>query len=115
MVSNTVFELIVWHALEERDKILAKADDNFDAVRFAEVEEIVLHNDGYTAEARAASILEGLGIPVQVHPNALSTLSGGFKLRVLLAQVLASQPDVSSNGSKNSPVCRNSAGPRRFA
>jgi ATPase subunit of ABC transporter with duplicated ATPase domains len=84
----------LWHALEERDKILAKADENFDAVRFAEVEEIVLHNDGYTAEARAASILEGLGIPTQVHTNALSTLSGGFKLRVLLAQVLASQPDV---------------------
>ena len=86
--------LELWHALEERGKILAKAEEDFDAVRFTEVEEIVLHNDGYTAEARAASILEGLGIPAQVHNNALSTLSGGFKLRVLLAQVLASQPDV---------------------
>jgi ATPase subunit of ABC transporter with duplicated ATPase domains len=85
--------LELWFALEEREKILAKADENFDAARFAEVEEIVQHNDGYTAEARAASILEGLGIPTQVHKNALSTLSGGFKLRVLLAQVLASQPD----------------------
>ena len=37
-------------------------------------------------------ILEGLGIPAEVHGNELSTLSGGFKLRVLLAQVLASKP-----------------------
>jgi ATPase subunit of ABC transporter with duplicated ATPase domains len=86
--------LELWQALEEREKILAKAEEDFDADRFAEVEEIVLHNDGYTAEARAGGILEGLGIPAQVHKNPLSTLSGGFKLRVLLAQVLASQPDV---------------------
>ena len=46
------------------------------------------------AEARAAAILEGLGLPSAVHHDPLSTLSGGFKLRVLLAQVLASSPDV---------------------
>jgi ATPase subunit of ABC transporter with duplicated ATPase domains len=86
--------LTLWHALEEREKILARAEDDFDTHRFAEVEEIVQHNDGYTAEARAGSILEGLGIPAEVHHSPLSTLSGGFKLRVLLAQVLASQPDV---------------------
>jgi ATPase subunit of ABC transporter with duplicated ATPase domains len=86
--------LELWHALEEREKILAKAEEDFDSDRFAEVEETVQHNDGYTAEARAAAILEGLGIPADVHRNPLSTLSGGFKLRVLLAQVLASQPDV---------------------
>ena len=51
-------------------------------------------HDGYTAEARAATILEGLGLPASVHRLPLSTLSGGFKLRVLLAQVLASAPDV---------------------
>ena len=86
--------LALWHALEEREKILARAESDFDAHRFAEVEEIVQHNDGYTAEARAGAILEGLGIPATVHNDPLSTLSGGFKLRVLLAQVLASQPDV---------------------
>ena len=86
--------LELWKALEEREKILAKAEEDFDADRFAEVEETVQRNDGYTAEARAAAILEGLGIPAELHRNPLSTLSGGFKLRVLLAQVLASQPDV---------------------
>ena len=50
--------------------------------------------DGYTAEARAAVILEGLGLPAEIHHQPLSTLSGGFKLRVLLAQVLAGSPDV---------------------
>ena len=39
-------------------------------------------------------MLEGLGIPTEIHRQPLSTLSGGFKLRVLLAQVLAADPDV---------------------
>ncbi|MDP6582911.1 MAG: ATP-binding cassette domain-containing protein, partial [Vicinamibacterales bacterium] len=39
-------------------------------------------------------ILEGLGLPADIHHDPLSTLSGGFKLRVLLAQVLAGDPDV---------------------
>ena len=84
----------LWQALEERERILAKAEEDFDADRFADVEETVQRHDGYTAEARASAILEGLGIPVPLHRTPLSTLSGGFKLRVLLAQVLASQPDV---------------------
>jgi ATPase subunit of ABC transporter with duplicated ATPase domains len=45
-------------------------------------------------DARAGEILEGLNIPSEVHHEPLSVLSGGFKLRVLLAQVLASLPDV---------------------
>ncbi|MEJ2207296.1 MAG: ABC-F family ATP-binding cassette domain-containing protein, partial [Gemmatimonadota bacterium] len=84
----------LWNALEEREKILAGAEHDFDADRFAELEEEVQRNDGYTAEARAAAILEGLGIPAERHREPLSRLSGGFKLRVLLAQVLASQPEV---------------------
>ncbi len=87
-------DLQLWRALEEREAILARAEEDFDSHRFAEVEEIVIRRDGYTAEARAGAILEGLGIPAKVHRDPLSTLSGGFKLRVLLAQVLASQPDV---------------------
>ena len=64
------------------------------AQRFRELEETIQRLDGYTAEARAATILEGLGLPTEVHRAPLSTLSGGFKLRVLLAQVLASRPDL---------------------
>jgi ATPase subunit of ABC transporter with duplicated ATPase domains len=83
----------LWDAFVEREELLAKADESFDADRYAELEEIVLKHDGYTAEARAAEILEGLGIPEEHHLEPLSILSGGFKLRVLLAQTLAAEPD----------------------
>jgi ATPase subunit of ABC transporter with duplicated ATPase domains len=84
----------LWEALVGKEAVLARAHEHFDADRFSELEETIQRHDGYTAEARAAAILEGLGLPAVVHRRPLSTLSGGFKLRVLLAQVLASAPDV---------------------
>jgi ATPase subunit of ABC transporter with duplicated ATPase domains len=84
----------LWEALVEKEALLARAHEHFDGDRFSELEEIVVRHDGYSAESRAATILEGLGIPAEKHHQPLSTLSGGFKLRVLLAQVLASAPDV---------------------
>jgi len=83
----------LWDAMAERDTLLARADEHFDAERFSELEEVFERHDGYTAESRAAAILEGLGLPDRVHRQPLSTLSGGFRLRVLLAQVLAGAPD----------------------
>jgi ATPase subunit of ABC transporter with duplicated ATPase domains len=83
----------LWEAMSAKEELLSRADESFDADRYSELEEIVVRHDGYTVEARAAEILEGLGIPAEVHREPLSTLSGGFKLRVLLAQVLASAPD----------------------
>ena len=84
----------LWGAMVEKEAIVATADTHFDADRFAELEETVQRHDGYAAESRAATILEGLGIPARVHRDPMSTLSGGFKLRVLLAQVLATAPDI---------------------
>ncbi|MFL5384008.1 MAG: ABC-F family ATP-binding cassette domain-containing protein, partial [Longimicrobiaceae bacterium] len=84
----------LWKAMVEKDALLARAHEHFDADRYSVLEETVQRLDGYTAEARAATILEGLGLPAEVHRRPLSTLSGGFKLRVLLAQVLAGSPDV---------------------
>jgi ATPase subunit of ABC transporter with duplicated ATPase domains len=84
----------LWEAQVEMDRLLAAAEAHFDADRFSQLEDIVQRHDGYTAEARAAAILEGLGLGADIHRDPLSTLSGGFKLRVLLAQVLASSPDV---------------------
>ena len=84
----------LWKAMAEKEEVLAKAETHFDGDRYAELEEIIMQGDGYGLEARAGEILEGLGIPTAVHDQPLSTLSGGFKLRVLLAQVLASEPDV---------------------
>lgn len=83
----------LWQAMAEKAKLLARAHEHFDADRFSGLEETIERNDGYAAEARAATILEGLGIPAILHHEPLSVLSGGFKLRVLLAQVLASGPD----------------------
>ncbi|HSJ32286.1 MAG TPA: ABC-F family ATP-binding cassette domain-containing protein [Longimicrobiales bacterium] len=84
----------LWDVLVEKEKLLANAHVEFDVDRFSELEDAFQRMDGYTAETRAATILEGLGIPTEVHRQPLSTLSGGFKLRVLLAQVLAGAPDV---------------------
>jgi|CXWL01.1.fsa_nt_gi ATPase subunit of ABC transporter with duplicated ATPase domains len=84
----------LWDAMAEKETLLANADQEFDADRYADLEDFILRSDGYSFESRAAEILEGLGIPTEVHRQPLSTLSGGFKLRVLLAQVLAAKPDV---------------------
>ena len=62
--------------------------------RIAEIDELLRAHDGYTLEARAAQVLMGLGIPEASIRQPLRTLSGGYKLRVLLAQVLVSRPDI---------------------
>ncbi|WP_394826954.1 ABC-F family ATP-binding cassette domain-containing protein [Pendulispora albinea] len=82
----------VWTMLQERARIIDHGEG--DPARLADLEEALAHADGYTLEARATAILEGLGIPMAAHRRPLSTLSGGFKLRVLLAQVLVGGPDV---------------------
>lgn len=82
---------LVWGALAEQRRLSAGGGD---ATRIADLEEIIRAHDGYTLEARASWILEGLGIPVAYHRQPLATLSGGFKLRVLLAQVLLGGPDL---------------------
>jgi ATPase subunit of ABC transporter with duplicated ATPase domains len=87
----------LWNAIEEKDVLISRAQadpQSFDVDRFSALEETIQRHDGYAAEARAATILEGLGLPTEIHRDRLSTLSGGFRLRVLLAQVLASAPDV---------------------
>ncbi len=85
---------VLWDAMVEKDILLANAHETFDADRYAELEDIVLAYDGYSLESVAGEILEGLNIATAVHEQPLSTLSGGFKLRVLLAQTLASNPDL---------------------
>jgi ATPase subunit of ABC transporter with duplicated ATPase domains len=86
-------DAIVWDALQEQRR-MAEAGAAVDAGRMADLEDVVAAHDGYTLEARASEVLEGLGIPTRLHRAPLSTLSGGFKLRVLLAQVLVGGVDV---------------------
>lgn len=85
----------VYQAIQARERLIASAAaSSADAEAFAEIEDVMTRHDGYTLESRAAEILEGLGIPASQHPLPLGTLSGGFKLRVLLAQTLAARPDI---------------------
>ena len=85
----------LYQAVREKEALLATADgDGFDAERYAELEDVVMKHDGYSQEALAAEMLEGLNIPADLHRQPMSVLSGGYKLRVLLAQTLAMRPDV---------------------
>ncbi len=73
-------------ALAEWDKLSHSADPDVD--RLGELNDLLVAHDGYTLESRASEILEGLGIELARHREPLGTLSGGYKLRVLLTQVL---------------------------
>lgn len=81
-----------YQALQELER-LATADHP-DPERVTELEERVSALDGYTLRSRASSVLLGLGLRTAWLENPLSTLSGGFRLRVLLAQLLVGKPDV---------------------
>ncbi len=82
---------IAWKALSEHDALAEQ--EMPDPERMGELDEILRAHDGYTLESRAAQVLVGLGIPESSIKQPLRTLSGGYKLRVLLAQVLVGQPD----------------------
>lgn len=86
---------LLWDALQKRNALLESENwDDAAGYLFAELEETVLHYDGYNAEAEVATILEGLGIPAESHEKPLRFLSGGYKLRVLLAQALFQRPSI---------------------
>ena len=85
---------VLWSAIQEKDELLAHADEQFDDERYCALEDIILRYDGYALESRAAQILEGLNIPTALHGEPLSVLSGGYKLRALLGKALAADPDI---------------------
>lgn len=85
----------LYKAMKEKEALLEKEEMSDDeGMRFAELEHIILDNDGYSAEVNAAKLLKGLGIPEEKHYEKMSSLSGGYKLRVLLAQSLFNNPDI---------------------
>jgi ATPase subunit of ABC transporter with duplicated ATPase domains len=65
-----------------------------DGMKVAELEGEFAELDGYTAESRAGELLLGLGIPLEQHNGPMSEVAPGWKLRVLLAQALFSDPDI---------------------
>src|SRR5450755_858027 len=83
----------LWAAMEERDRIYEKHEiTNEDGMRLGELEGVVGEEDGYSAEADAAILLQGLDIADEFHERQMSELQGGQKVRVLLAQALFGHP-----------------------
>jgi len=84
----------LWAALEERDRIYEKPEmTDEDGMRLGELEGVIGDEDGYTAEADAAILLDGLDISEEMHERKMSELQGGQKIRVLLAQALFGKPE----------------------
>ena len=85
----------LWKIHEEREELYSKDDlSEKEGERIGEIEDLFGEAGGYTMEADAAKLLIGLGIEEEQHEKTLDFLQGGFKLRVLLAQVLFGQPDI---------------------
>jgi ATPase subunit of ABC transporter with duplicated ATPase domains len=76
-------------------RLEAAADDLDDVVaRFGDVQARYQDLGGYELEANAQAILAGLGFAADQVPNDVGTLSGGWKMRVALAQILLAKPDL---------------------
>jgi ATP-binding cassette subfamily F protein 3 len=91
--SATPFETVLAADIE-RAALMAEAEDCHDPDRLGHVYERLLAIDAYTAEARAARILLGLGFDEEMQGLPLSSYSGGWKMRVALAALLFSEPDL---------------------
>src|SRR6266852_1724765 len=108
---------VLWHALQERDALYAKPHDELtdaDGMRLGELEGIVGEEGGYTSEADAGILLDGLGVESALHKRKMGESQGGQKVRVLLAQALFGNPsalllDISPNRHFLNSVCTNTA------
>ncbi len=99
--SHSVIDTVImghaelWQVKQERDRIYALPQmSEDDGMAVAELETRFAELDGYTAESRAGEILLGAGIAQQQHDGPMSEIAPGWKLRVLLAQALFSDPDI---------------------
>lgn len=85
----------LWDALTKKKELLLQEHfDDKECAQLERLEKTIEKEGGYSAEAEAAKLLEGLGIREDVHLQPMDVLSGGYKLRVLLAQVLFGNPDI---------------------
>ena len=78
----------------ERADLLAEADTATDPARIADIQTRLTDIDAWSAEARASSILKGLGFTDSEQKQPCSAFSGGWRMRVALAAVLFSEPDL---------------------
>ncbi|WP_282601761.1 ABC-F family ATP-binding cassette domain-containing protein [Paracoccus sp. PARArs4] len=79
---------------KERAALMAEAEQATDPTRIAEVQTRLADIDAWSAEARAATILDGLGFSTADQARPTSDFSGGWRMRVALAGVLFAQPDL---------------------
>jgi len=85
----------MWKVMAERERIYSLPDmSEEDGMKVADLETEFAEMDGYTADARAGELLLSVGIPLDLHYGLMSAVAPGWKLRVLLAQVLFSNPDI---------------------
>jgi ATPase subunit of ABC transporter with duplicated ATPase domains len=85
----------LWVVMQERDRLYSLPEmSDEEGMRVADLEIEFAEMDGYSAESQAGELLEGIGIPVDQHEGPMSNIAPGWKLRVLLAQALFSDPDV---------------------
>lgn len=81
--------------MKEKEEIYAKADfTEEDGIKASELEAEFATMDGWEAESDAATLLNGLGIPVDIHSKKMSELPANEKIKVLLAQALFGNPDI---------------------
>ena len=79
---------------KERASLLAEADTATDPNRIAAIHTRLADIDAWSAEARAGSILSGLGFTAQDQLRPCSDFSGGWRMRVALAAMLFAEPDL---------------------
>ena len=84
----------LWAAMQEKETLLAGEVTDEIGLRLGELEGTISEENGYVAESDAAELLTGLGLPTAQHEQKMNTLPAGYKLRVLIAQVLFGKPDV---------------------
>ncbi len=90
---ETPFDTVL-AADKERAALMIESETCEDPDRLGDVYERLIAIDAYTAPARAAQILLGLGFDEGMQAQPLDSFSGGWKMRVALAALLFSQPDV---------------------
>ncbi len=89
----TPFETVL-AADTERAVLLDEAEHSHDPDRLGEIHERLNAIDAHSAPARAARILVGLGFDEDMQHRALESFSGGWRMRVALASLLFSEPDL---------------------
>ena len=85
----------MWNVMQEKDAIYMKEDFNEeDGMKAGHLEAEFGEMGGYTAESDAATLLNELGVPDELHQMLMKDIGANIKVRVLLAQALFGNPDI---------------------